>query len=76
MDRHINSVLKHYDKAIMIMHQLVTDEYFLHELFISPFKEEKVEKVGGEGKKGIFLLKIITLAFLRLIPCKKLTLEI
>lgn len=35
-----------------------------------------MKKVGGEDKRGESLLKIITLAFLRCVLCKKLGLEI
>lgn len=65
-------MLKHYDKAIMIMHQFATDKYFLHELLFHHLRNKNVKKVGGEDKKGKFLLKIITLAFLRSVLCKRL----
>lgn len=59
----------------MITHQFATDEYFLHERLFHHLRK-KAKKVRGEDKKGIFKLKIITLAFLRCVLCKKLGLEV
>lgn len=52
----MNSMLKHYDKAVMIMHQFAMDEYFLYEVLFHHFRKKRKREGGGEGKKGIFLV--------------------
>lgn len=47
----MNSVLKHYDKAIMIVHQFAMDEYFLYEVLFHHFRKKKGGEGGGEDKK-------------------------
>lgn len=68
----MNSMLKHYDKAVMIMHQFAMDEYFLYEVLFHHFRKKRKREGGGEGKKGIFLVKIVALPLLKSALCRRL----
>lgn len=50
----MNSMLKHYDKAVMIMHQFAMDEYFLYEILFHHFRKKEKGREEEREKKEYF----------------------